>query len=239
MAKHKLTYLGHATWRLTTADGKVIIFDPFLTPNPLTPEGEKRQTRCDVMALTHGHIDHTSDALQVYRETGCKVVAIIELCAIMQKNGVKEEDLISANTGGTVEVEGVRFTLVPAWHSSSTQFGENMEYAGSPNGFVVELPDGLTLYNSGDTWIFEEMKYIKRLWNPTIGLLCIGGHFTMDAKTAALAARELLELKTVICQHYGTFPVLTDTPDDLRRELEGSGIEVLAPAPGETIEIGE
>jgi L-ascorbate metabolism protein UlaG (beta-lactamase superfamily) len=138
------------------------------------------------------------------------------------------DELPGPNKGGTVEAEGIKFTLTNAFHSSASDDGE---YLGEPAGVVIELENGTKVYFAGDTCVFGDMQLIGRLYSPDVAVLPIGGHFTMDPREAAVAL-ELLGTKRCVPCHYGTFPLLAGTPDELR--TLASGVEVLELQPGET-----
>jgi len=227
-----LTWLGHASFRLDSPGGKRIYVDPFLSGNPRTPESEKTPERCDLIVVTHGHGDHVGDTIAIHNELGCPVVAQVELRGWLTRNGVADDGQAhSPNKGGTVAVEGVKVTLTDANHSSSAPDGS---YAGEPCGVVLELGDGFKLYFSGDTNVFGDMSLIGRIYSPDVAVLPIGDHYTMGPQEAAVAL-ELLGVPRCVPSHYGTFPLLTGTPDELRRLAPE--VEVLAPEPGETIEL--
>jgi L-ascorbate metabolism protein UlaG (beta-lactamase superfamily) len=206
-----LTWLGHASFRLDTADGKRIYVDPFLNGNPKCPESEQSPDRADVIAITHGHGDHVGDTVAIAKKTGATVVAPVELAAWLQsKQGL--ENVRDPNKGGTTDVDGIKFTLTNAFHSSSNDDGE---YMGEPCGIVVNLTDGKSVYFAGDTCVFGDMQLIGRLYSPGVAVLPIGDHYTMGPKEASLAI-ELLGVKRVVPCHFGTFPALTGTPDQLK-----------------------
>jgi L-ascorbate metabolism protein UlaG (beta-lactamase superfamily) len=229
MADTTLTWLGHASFRLDTADGTRIYVDPFLNGNPKCPENEQTPERVDVIAITHGHGDHVGDAVALAKKHGATVVAPVELADWLSgKQGV--ENVRDPNKGGTTEVAGVRFTLTHAFHSSSNDDGE---YMGEPCGIVVTTSDGKRVYFAGDTAVFGDMQLIARLYEPQVAVLPIGGHYTMDPKEAALAV-ELLGVKRVVPCHFGTFPVLTGTPDELQ-QLVGGGVTVEKIQPGDSV----
>jgi len=227
-----LTWLGHASFRLDSTGDKRIYVDPFLSGNPRTPESEQTPERCDLIVVTHGHGDHVGDTIAIHNELGCPVVAQVELRGWLTRNGVADDGQAhSPNKGGTVAVEGVKVTLTDANHSSSAPDGS---YAGEPCGVVLELEDGYKLYFSGDTNVFGDMSLIGRIYSPDVAVLPIGDHYTMGPQEAAVAL-ELLGVPRCVPSHYGTFPLLTGTPDELRRLAPE--VEVLAPEPGETIEL--
>ena len=229
MADASLTWLGHATFRFDTPGGKRVYVDPWLD-NPKCPDSEKEPERVDVIAITHGHSDHVGSAVELTKKFSPKgVVALVELKGWLKQQGAQVDDLPGPNKGGTVEVEGVKFTLTNAFHSSSS---DNGDYLGEAAGIVVTLEDGKKIYFAGDTCVFSDMQLIGRIYSPDVAVLPIGGHFTMDPPEAAVAC-ELLGVKRVVPCHYGTFPLLSGTPDELRQQAPG--VEVHAIDPGETL----
>jgi L-ascorbate metabolism protein UlaG (beta-lactamase superfamily) len=229
MADTALTWLGHAAFRIETPGGKRIYVDPFLTGNPKCPESEKEPERVDLIAITHGHGDHVGDTVELSQKHDPVVLAPVELAGWLGKQGV--ENVRDPNKGGTVDVDGVKITLTDANHSSSTDDGT---YAGEPCGIVIELENGTTLYFAGDTNVFGDMALIRRLYSPDVAVLPIGDHYTMGPKEAALALELLGNPRCVPC-HYGTFPALTGTPEELRKLAPD--VEILSPEPGETLTV--
>ena len=225
-----LTWLGHAAFRIDTAGGKRIYVDPFLSGNPKTPDGEKEPERADVIALTHGHSDHVGDTVELSKKLSPEaVVAQVELKGWLKQQGAKLDDLPGPNKGGTVEAAGCKFTLTNAFHSSSSDEGA---YTGESCGLVVTLEDGQAVYFAGDTCVFGDMQLIARIYSPSVAVLPIGDHFTMGPREAAFAL-ELLGNPRCVPSHWGTFPLLTGTPDQLR-EL-ASGVQVDDLEPGGTV----
>jgi len=225
-----LTWLGHASFRLDTADGKRIYIDPFLNGNPKCPESEQTPERVDIIAITHGHGDHVGDTVELAQKHGCTVIAPVELADWLQiKHSL--ENVLDPNKGGTVEAHGVKFTLTNAHHSSSTPDGS---YAGEAAGIVVEVENGTKLYFAGDTCVFGDMQLIGRIYEPDVAIIPIGDHYTMGPREAAVAL-ELLGAKRCIPCHWGTFPALTGTPAELQRLAPGVQVEQIEPGDSVTV----
>jgi L-ascorbate metabolism protein UlaG (beta-lactamase superfamily) len=226
----ELTWLGHATFRLD-AGGKRIYIDPFLNGNPKTPENEKTPERVDIIAITHAHGDHLGDTVELSKQHGCTVIAPVELADWLQMKH-KLENVRDPNKGGTVDVDGVKFTLTNAHHSSSNN---DLEYMGEPCGIVVTLEDGAAVYFAGDTCVFGDMQLIGRIYQPSVAVLPIGDHYTMGPREAGVAL-ELLGAKRCVPCHWGTFPALSGTPDELRKHAPAD-VEIVDVEPGGTVEL--
>jgi L-ascorbate metabolism protein UlaG (beta-lactamase superfamily) len=232
MADTTLTWLGHASFRLDTASGKRIYIDPFLNGNPKCPEDEKTPERVDVIALTHGHGDHVGDTVDLAKKHDATVVALVELAGWLGKQGVDEDKLQAPNKGGTVDVDGVKVTLTHAFHSGSAPDGS---YAGEPSGLIVTTEDRKTVYFAGDTNVFGDMQLIGRIYEPDVAVLPIGDHYTMGPREAAVAV-ELLGVKRVVPCHWGTFGLLTGTPEELEK-LAPSNVTIEKLQPGESVTV--
>lgn len=231
--KVSFTWFGHGTWLATSAKGRRVLLDAWVMNNPVTPEHLKNPERIDIIALTHGHFDHIWDAAELARRHGCKVVSSPELSHWLGSQGV--ENLVEMNKGGTVDVDGIKFSMVHAEHSCGIKdpAGGADLYGGEAVGYVIEFENGFTIYFAGDTDVFGDMALIAELHNPEVAFLPIGGWYTMGPRKAAKAA-QLVGARTVVPMHFATFPILTGTPAELT-ELVGGGVEVIDVRPGDTI----
>jgi L-ascorbate metabolism protein UlaG (beta-lactamase superfamily) len=224
-----ITWLGHSSFILKTPGGKTLLMDPWYTGNPSFPEHAKPK-QADVILVSHGHSDHITDAAAMAKATGATVVGIWEVASWLGRKGV--QNIEPMNKGGSIDVKGLRVTMTEALHSSS--FDENgIVYLGEPAGFVVRMENNQSFYFAGDTALFSDMKLIGELYEPDIAFLPIGDRFTMGPDTAAMAAK-WLGVRQVVPMHYGTFPLLTGTPSQLKEHLAGANIQVLELKPGET-----
>ena len=234
-----ITWYGHACVELRTPGGKVVLFDPWFE-NPKSPKSPDAVDRCDVMLVSHGHDDHFGNALAIASRTRPAWPAIHELQLWLHSVYAAPDDCVGFNKGGTVKVRGLEVTMTSADHSAGSWEASTAapRYLGEPAGFVVGLEDGRRVYFAGDTNVFGDMRLIGELYRPDIAILPIGGHYTMGPREAALAV-ELLGAREVLPIHWGTFPILAGTPDELRAELAKRSLEdvvVHAPEPGEPLE---
>ena len=227
-----LTWLGHGSYRIDSPGGKRLYIDPWLE-NPKCPESEREPERIDVMVITHGHGDHVGSAVPLGQKYSPSVVAIIELASWLEAQGVENAAAHGMNKGGTVEIDGIKFHMTDAAHSGGLIAEDGtITYLGDPIGFVIEFENGTTVYAAGDTAMFGDMELIGRYLEPETAILPIGDHFTMGPRQAA-AALELLGCRRCVPIHWGTFPLLHGTPDQLREHAPG--VEVISPEPGETV----
>lgn len=229
------TWYGHSCWEVRTAAGTTILLDPWFG-NPRSPKAPDAVDACDLMLVTHGHSDHFGDAVAIASRTRPSWPCIHEMSLWLGRNYAHNDAVVGMNKGGTVESAGIKVTMVRADHSAGDLYGgaESPIYFGEPVGLIVELEDGFRFYFAGDTDVFSDLRLIAERFRPDAAFLPIGGHFTMDPSSAAIAV-ELLGVKDVVPMHYGTFPLLAGTPEALREALAArgvAGVTVHAAEPG-------
>ncbi|MCU9848794.1 metal-dependent hydrolase [Defluviimonas sp. WL0024] len=221
----QITWLGHSGFRIEI-EGAVLLVDPWVTGNPSFPEKRRAEAVAGAthILLTHGHGDHASNAVAIAKEAGIPIACIHELSVVFGAEGV---EAVGFGKGGTVDLSGAKVTMVNACHSSSIDFAGGLpQPAGSEAGFMI-AGEGHVIYVSGDTDVMADMGWMGEYHKPDIGILCAGGHYTMDMKAAAWAAKKFFAFKTVIPCHYKTFPILAQSADELKAGL--SGVEVIEP----------
>ncbi len=234
MSANTLTFWGHAFFEIITAPGKRILLDPWVVGNPLCPLEGIEDLNPDLVLVTHDHADHVGQAGEIVGQSNAVLIANVETAArIMRDSELPPERVLfggyGMNIGATVEIDGIRVTQTQAFHSSST---------GVATGYIIRLEDGATVYHAGDTGLFASMKVLAETHGIDTALLPIGNVFTMDS-VQALKAVELIQPKLVIPMHYGTFPILTSTPDEFIAgvEKEFTQVEAMGLKPGESIEV--
>ncbi|MEM9431896.1 MAG: metal-dependent hydrolase [Pseudomonadota bacterium] len=227
----KITWLGHSGFRIEIGDA-VLLVDPWLTGNPMFPVERRAEAVAGAthILVSHGHGDHAGDALALSAELGAPILCIYELSQLWAgQDGV---EVTGFGKGGTVMAGDVAVTMVNAVHSSSVDLGaRGLTYAGGEAGFMI-AGEGRTIYFSGDTDVMADMGVFADLHAPDIGILCIGGHFTMDQRRAAYAAKTFFSFKTIVPCHYKTFPLLAQNAEVLTAALPDVDIrepEVLVP----------
>lgn len=227
----KLTWLGHSGFRLQIEQA-VILIDPWFSGNPVFPDDRRAEAidGATHILITHGHGDHTGDTLALAKELKIPVVGIFDLIGHWEKTDKIEG--IGFNKGGTVDLGGAQVTMVNATHSSSISGPDGPVYAGHESGYMI-AGDGHVIYVSGDTDIMADMGWMGEYHRPDIGILCAGGHFTMDMSRAAYAAKRYFDFKTVIPCHYKTFPLLEQSAQVLIDALPG--VDVIEPKVMEAI----
>jgi L-ascorbate metabolism protein UlaG (beta-lactamase superfamily) len=249
-ARTEVVWLGQAGFKITTPGGKVIVTDPWLKTNPLTPAAYKHLDafgRIDVLMVSHGHFDHIADAPALAQQYNVPLRAPGDLAQTLMTLGVLPANLLPRmNKGGTVEpVPGVKVTAVRAEHSSiyvwknPASAKDETHPGGEAVGWLIELENGFRIYHAGDTAAFGDMKLIGERYKPDLALVPIGGNFTMDPADAAWAVKELLKPKAVIPMHYGANPLAKGTAQQFVEAMNAgtgtSAIRVIVAVPGQPL----
>jgi L-ascorbate metabolism protein UlaG (beta-lactamase superfamily) len=229
----KLTWFGHAAFKLQTPSGKLLFIDPWIT-NPKNPTGKDdvaKIDKADLILVTHGHFDHLGDATAIAKKTKAKLVTTFDLGNAMVKHAGYPKDLIGFDTQGNFGGElslldgEVSITFVPAVHSSAVtdEKGEAFD-GGNPGGFVIAVKNGPVIYHTGDTDLFNDMALVAHARPITVMLAAIGDHFEMGPERAADAVK-LVKPAMVVPMHFGTFPVLTGTPEAFDGAMKKRGLQ--------------
>ncbi|MDE2491846.1 MAG: metal-dependent hydrolase [Elusimicrobia bacterium] len=250
-ARTRLTWYGHAAFRIVTPKGAVLMLDPWLSnpKDPLAKDGADPVAavgKVDYILLTHGHSDHVGESVALAKKTGARLVAVYELGLNMVKLLGYPKDQAGMDTlmnaGGSLEIAGgeVRVSMTPAIHSSGLEnpkAGPDQPlfvYGGDPVGFVIAIKDGPTIYDTGDSAYFSDMRLIRSEYHPDVALINAGGHFGMEPAQALLAA-EAVRARYVIPHHYGTFPILTQDVRPFAAAVKKRGMTPLVMEPGQTL----
>jgi len=228
----QITWLGHGSFQFRLPSGQVILMDPWTEGNPAYPKGFAIE-RVDTICITHGHFDHIHDAVPLAKRFSPAVAAIFETCNWLESKGVA--NLRPMNKGGSQTVGEATLTMTHAVHSCGILDDGKIIYGGEAAGYVLRFADNRALYFAGDTSVFSDMQLIERLYRPELAFLPIGDLFTMGPREAALACK-LLKAGRVVPMHFGTFPLLTGRPEELRALVKALGTEVWDLEPGKTVE---
>lgn len=225
----KLTYYGHACFSVA-AGGKALLFDPFITPNPLASAIDLDKVAADFILVSHGHGDHVADVVKIAERTGATVITSYEVGCWFEKQKVK--NVQAMNHGGAARTDFGRVKLTTAIHSSSMPDGS---YGGNPCGFIIETNES-NFYYSGDTALTWDMKLIGETSTLNFAVLPIGDFFTMGIEDALLAA-DFVKVNKLIGVHYDTFPPIRLDREAAVKAARAAGKELLLPGIGETIEV--
>jgi L-ascorbate metabolism protein UlaG (beta-lactamase superfamily) len=222
MGLGKITWFGHAAFKIEVAN-KIVLVDPWLDGNPTSPVKASEINKADIVFVTHDHGDHLGEAFNICKRTNATFAGVVELAHYAQENGVKR--VVGLNFGGTIDIEGVKLSLVPAVHTCSR---------GAPTGVVIQ-GEGKTVYHAGDTALFGDMQFIGEFYKVDLALIPIGGYYTMDAREAVEAIK-LLKPKAVIPMHYKTFPVLAQSADEFVKiaKEKAPKVKIVVLKPGES-----
>lgn len=225
----KITYYGHSCFLIEVA-GTKLLFDPFITPNPLAKDIDVYSIDADYILVSHGHEDHVADLELMAKSTGATILSNFEIVSYYEDKGHNGHPL---NIGGVYQIdESLQIKYVNAVHSSVLPDGT---YAGNPGGWVIESNEG-NFYYSGDTALHYDMKLLGELFMLDFALLCIGDNFTMGIKDAIHAAK-FVDVQRVIGMHYDTFEPISINHEESIQTFEASGIELTLMNINETITI--
>ena len=242
MKSVEIDFLGHASFRFTTSDGHITYFDPWLDDNPTCTEALADITRADVVCVSHGHIDHLGNAIELVQKTDAALIASPEVAGYAATYGIGyDTDSVPLNIGGSVKLGPVTYTMVRADHSTGLHgaaYRDGTAYAepdGSVCGSVMTFDEGPVIYDTADTGVFGDMALISQLYAPDVVIMPVGGKYTMGVKEAAMAA-SLMRPRAVIPCHYNTFPNQVADIDDLTDRIHQltPRTQVIALEPGRT-----
>lgn len=224
----RLRYFSHSAFQITTSNEKVILIDPFLDDNPTSPV-KSDEINADYIVLTHGHGDHLGDAFKIANRCKSTFICLNELANYVSAKGFNAHNM---HIGGSHQFEFGRVKLTIAHHGSMTP---DNYYAGEPSGVILTI-DGKSIYHTGDTGLFYDMKLIGEMTPIDYMLLPIGDNFTMGI-TDAVKAVELTNPRVAIPMHYNTFPVINADPYEFKKRVEDLGKLSIVMKFGEEIEL--
>jgi len=245
--KVEVVWLGQSAFKITSPGGKVIVTDPWLRQNPLTPPEYKQLDkfgRIDVLLVSHGHADHFADAPALAQLYDTPIRAPGGLNQALTTLGVLPAKLLPRmNKGGTITpAPGIKVTAVHAehsselvWHNPATDKDET-HFGGEPVGWIIELENGFRIYHAGDTAVFGDMRLIGERYHPDLALVPIGGNFTMDPADAAWAVTQLIKPRAVIPMHYGANPLAKGTAKEFVDAMGPGPIKVIVAVPGQALD---
>jgi L-ascorbate metabolism protein UlaG (beta-lactamase superfamily) len=218
-----IRWLGHSCFQLEAGDTTVLV-DPFLTGNP-SAAASADEVEPDVILLTHGHVDHFGDVVDIAKRTGATVVAIKELADELSNS---HDKVLDPNLGGTVKFDWGWVKLVPAWHTATSPSGT----PHTPAGLLIHIGDRL-IYHLGDTCLFSDLQLIAQRGDKVdLALVPIGGHYTMDRFDAVTAVHFINPQQVIPC-HYNTFPPIETDAQAFRQDVQNAGFsEVVVLEPG-------
>jgi L-ascorbate metabolism protein UlaG (beta-lactamase superfamily) len=224
----KIKYFSHSAFLVTAGNGDKILIDPFLDNNPTSP-AKSSEVDADYIILSHAHGDHLGDAFKIGKRCNSTFICVNELAIYCASKGYNAHNM---HIGGSHEFSfgKVKFTI--AHHGSMTP---DNQYAGEPAGILLKI-DGKTIYHTGDTGLFLDMKLIGEMNKVDLMLLPIGDNFTMGIEDA-LKAVEFVNPAMAIPMHYNTFDVINVNPEDFRQKVEQKGIKSRVLQFGEEIEL--